>query len=88
MVFARRVGGSQKRSDKFVAMGSDTINTAAQFGADAIVDRRGASGLWRVDRRHVSGAGISVAGLRRAYLFYFGDVFTKERANDPRKLKN
>ena len=80
MVSAGRIGSFAKWAFEFMALGSDTTNAATKFGRDAVVDRGGTTRLRGADRRHVPGSGISVVGLCRNHLLFFGVVFTEERA--------
>ena len=82
MVFARRVGGLAKWSDKFMALGSDTTHAAAGYGAGSDLGRGSPTRICGVDRRHVSCSCDSVPGLWRSYIFYFREVSTEERASD------
>ena len=87
MVSARRVGGSGKWSEQFMALGGDTTNAAAGFRPGAVLGRGGAARVCGADRRHVSCSCDSVAGLCRSYLFDFGDVSAEERASDDGEIK-
>jgi len=81
MVSARSFGGSEEWSGKFVALGSDTANAAAKFGSGAVVGWSGAARVCGADRRYVSCSSDSVAGIRRSYLFDFGEVSAEERTS-------
>jgi hypothetical protein len=87
MVPARCVGGFGKWSVEFMALESDTINTAAGFGSGAVLDWHCATWVCGANRRYVSCSYDAVPVLRRGHIFYFGELFKEERASDEGKQR-